>query len=91
MLNTACPLFRSPIPDTDASAQPFQPIERTAPIPYSLEQCVKTILELGELSPGMEANIQAWLRKGALSDRDQRLLRILADAIADGLIERIQS
>ncbi|GAB4229171.1 MAG: hypothetical protein Kow00121_58100 [Elainellaceae cyanobacterium] len=66
-------------------------VDASLPIPtaYHLEWCIKTVLELGELAPGMEANIQEWLNRNSLSDHEQKLLGILQDVLADGTIDRI--
>ena len=54
-----------------------------------LEACVRTALEMGELSPGLEAQIKHWTTRKRLSDHDRQLLRILQDALKDGCICRV--
>jgi hypothetical protein len=54
----------------------------------TLKTFIQTALELGELSPGMEAQIEYWIRQGSLSEREQELLKILHDALQEGCIRR---
>lgn len=54
----------------------------------TLEVFIRTALELGELSPGMAVQVDSWIRRGNLSEREQKLLKILQDAIQDGQIRR---
>lgn len=56
-----------------------------------LETCVRTALELGELSPGLETQIKHWASRRQLSERDRKLLMILQDAVEDGCICRVSS
>jgi hypothetical protein len=55
-----------------------------------LETIVRTILEQRELLPAMAANLQAWRTFQDLSQREQRLLEIVQDAIDTGYIRQIQ-
>ncbi|WAL62582.1 hypothetical protein [Thermocoleostomius sinensis] len=55
----------------------------------SLECCIRTALELGELSPGLELQIKQWETQRHLSDYDRTLLTILREAIEEGCIRRI--
>jgi hypothetical protein len=52
----------------------------------SLEECIRTALELGELSSALKARIST-LSQAGVTDREQVLLQILQDAIQDGCIE----
>lgn len=54
-----------------------------------LEACVRTALEIGELSPGLEAQIKHWATRQCISDHDRQLLEILQDALEDGCICRV--
>jgi hypothetical protein len=56
-----------------------------------LECCVRTALELGELSPGLEMQIEQWQSHCNLSERDRALLEILYGALADGCIRRVSA
>lgn len=56
-----------------------------------LEACVRTALELGELSPGLEAQIKHWAVRKPLSERDLKLLDLLQDALEDGCICRVSA
>lgn len=56
-----------------------------------LETCVRTALELGELSPGLELQIKHWATRRPLSDHDQQVLKILQDALEDGCICRVSA
>jgi hypothetical protein len=56
-----------------------------------LEACVRTALELGELSPGLENQIKHWATRRQLSEYDRQLLEILQDAIEDGCICRVSA
>lgn len=55
----------------------------------SLECCVRTALESGELSPGLELQVKHWETHCALSERDRTLLKILHGAIEEGCIRRV--
>jgi hypothetical protein len=52
----------------------------------SLEQCIRTALEQGELSSTLKTRINT-LTQAGVSDREQVLLQILQDAIQDGCIQ----
>ncbi|MCU0571098.1 MAG: hypothetical protein MUF49_31600 [Oculatellaceae cyanobacterium Prado106] len=52
----------------------------------SLEDCIRTALDQGELSPELKHQISNHVLIGNLSQHDQALLRILEDAIQDGCI-----
>jgi hypothetical protein len=52
----------------------------------SLEECIRTALELGELSSALKTRISD-LSEAGLTDREQVLLQILQDAIQDGCIQ----
>lgn len=52
----------------------------------SLEDCIRTALEIGELPPVLNQQIQS-LTRGYLSEREQKLLQLLEDAIQDGCIQ----
>jgi hypothetical protein len=54
-----------------------------------LEFCIRSALELGELTPALETQINAWVAKGRLSVRDRTMLTILEDAIQEGCIRRV--
>lgn len=54
-----------------------------------LESQVRTALDSGELSPGLEVQIRAWASRYTLSERDRTLLQILQDAIESGCIRRV--
>ncbi|NJR59150.1 MAG: hypothetical protein HC769_10035 [Cyanobacteria bacterium CRU_2_1] len=54
-----------------------------------LESYIRTAVELGEITPAMEAQIKKFAERGNLSDRNQRLLQILHDALQDGCIQRV--
>lgn len=56
-----------------------------------LECCIRTALELGELSPGAQSCISQLVSGGNLSERDRALLSILQDAIEDGCIRQVMS
>lgn len=56
-----------------------------------LECCIRTALELGELSPGAQSCISQLVSDGNLSERDRALLSLLKDAIADGCIHQVRS
>lgn len=56
-----------------------------------LEACVRMALEIGELSPGLEAQIKDWTTRKRLSDHDRQLLEILQDALEDGCICRVSA
>ena len=53
-----------------------------------VESWIRTALELRELSPGMEAQIQAWVAQCKLSEHENRLLNVLFDALEAGYIRR---
>lgn len=57
----------------------------------SIEAIVRNALALGELSPGAEAAINRVCAQGRLSAKDQRVLEILADAIANNCVRRVGS
>jgi hypothetical protein len=57
----------------------------------SLECCIRTALELGELSPGLELQIKHWETQCHLSEHDRTLLKILQGAIEEGCIRRISA
>ncbi|MBD2256797.1 hypothetical protein [Pseudanabaena sp. FACHB-2040] len=57
--------------------------------PVSIEAIVRNALTLGELSSGAEAAINQARAQGRLTAKDQRVLEILADAIADNCIKRV--
>jgi hypothetical protein len=52
----------------------------------SLEQCIRTALEQGELSSTLKTQINT-LTQAGVTDREQVLLQILQDAIQDGCIQ----
>lgn len=54
-----------------------------------LESHIRTALEIGELSPGLETTIRAWANRYILTERDQTLLQILQDAIESGCVRRV--
>lgn len=54
-----------------------------------LETCIRTVLDQRELSPGMATQIQHWKTLQDLSNREQRLLEILQDAIDTGYVRQI--
>jgi hypothetical protein len=54
-----------------------------------LEFCIRAALELGELTPALDKQINEWIAKGRLSMRDRTMLNILQDAIQDGCIRRV--
>jgi hypothetical protein len=56
----------------------------------TLESSIRTALELGELSPGAEAQIQRLATASNLSRHDRCLLALLKDAVSEGYIRRIQ-
>jgi hypothetical protein len=64
-----------------------QPIDRHD---AHLELIVRTVLEQRELLPAMAANLQQWKTLQNLSQREQRLLEIVQDAIDAGYIRQIQ-
>lgn len=64
-----------------------QPIDRPE---AQLETAVRTILEQRELLPAMAANLQHWKTFQDLSQREQRLLEIVQDAIDAGYVRQIQ-
>ncbi|MFE4108308.1 hypothetical protein [Almyronema epifaneia] len=55
----------------------------------SLELLVRHALSWGELSPGAEQAIVRLTRDRPLSDRETKLLALLQDAIAAGVIQRL--
>ncbi|MBD0336705.1 MAG: hypothetical protein ICV62_14550 [Cyanobacteria bacterium Co-bin13] len=57
--------------------------------PVSIEAIVRNALALGELSPGAEAAIDQARSQGTLTAKDQRVLEILSDAIANNCIKRV--
>lgn len=61
-------------------------VSPTAPV---LEACIRTALELRELSPGLESHIRDWANRHPLSEQDQTLLQLLQDAIDAGCIRRV--
>jgi hypothetical protein len=52
----------------------------------SLEECIRTALERGELSSTLKTRIND-LSQAGVTDREQVLLQILQDAIQDGCIQ----
>jgi hypothetical protein len=54
-----------------------------------LETCIRTVLEQRELLPGMATQFQSWKTLQHLSNREQRLLEILQDAIDAGYVRQI--
>lgn len=55
----------------------------------SIEQIIQTALDLGELSPGAEAQVQRQLLAGAIGERDRALIDLLQDALQSGYIRRV--
>lgn len=56
-----------------------------------LESWIRSVLELRELSPGMEAQIQDWVAQCELSEHENRLLNVFFDALEAGYIRRAAS
>jgi hypothetical protein len=55
----------------------------------SIEQIIQTALDLGELSPGAEAQVQRQLLAGTIGERDRALIDLLQDALQSGYIRRV--
>jgi hypothetical protein len=56
---------------------------------YSIEQVVRSAVELGELSPGAEAQVQRLMLSREMTVRDRSLVRLLHDAIEEGCVQRV--
>ncbi|PSB17880.1 hypothetical protein C7B76_09075 [filamentous cyanobacterium CCP2] len=55
---------------------------------HQLEAYIRSVLQQREILPGMEAQLQRWSFQ-KLSERDQKLLDLLQDAIETGYVRRI--
>lgn len=55
---------------------------------HQLEVYVRSVLQQREILPGMEAQLQRWSVQ-KLSERDQKLLDLIQDAIETGYVRRI--
>jgi hypothetical protein len=55
----------------------------------SIEQIVRLAIELGEISPGAERQVQSLLLNQELAERDRHLVGLLQDAMATGYVQRI--
>ena len=54
----------------------------------SLEACIRSALETGELLPGAESQLQKIQLHGRLTEKERCLLQLLQDAIQSGCIRR---
>jgi hypothetical protein len=55
----------------------------------SIEACIRSALETGELLPGVESQIQKIQFSSELTEKDICLLQLLQDAIQSGCIRRL--
>ncbi|MBW4654228.1 MAG: hypothetical protein KME20_14505 [Kaiparowitsia implicata GSE-PSE-MK54-09C] len=58
---------------------------------YDLETCIRNALTAGELTPDAQQHIHQLTAGDGLSRRDQALLALLEDAIADGCVQASSS
>jgi len=59
------------------------------PMLISIEACIRSALETGELLPGVESQIQKIQFSSELTEKDICLLQLLQDAIQSGCIRRL--
>jgi hypothetical protein len=79
---------RTSPPENELEAATAMPISALHH-PDTLEACVRTALELGEITPFLQAQVDQIAAQPNLSDRHLTILRVLADAIEDGCIRRV--